>query len=158
MLGRRFQSFHCRFQTCVEFDPRSFQQMAGLICFYDDHDYYYAHVSFDEEVGRCLGVLECKLDKLADPIGHPVPIGPGPVHLRAEYHETRLSFSYSLDGETWTPLVEDLDATVLSDEHTVFGLGFTGAFGALCAHDLTGSRAAADFDYFEYVDLTDGPA
>jgi len=35
----------------------------------------------------------------------------------------------------------------------IFDLGFTGAYGALAAHDMTGRGAVADFDYFEYVEL-----
>ena len=44
----------------------------------------------------------------------------------------------------------ELDATKLSDEYTTLGLGFTGAYAALCAHDVSGRGRSADFDYFEY--------
>ena len=153
LVGRRFQSFHCRFETCVEFEPRSFQQLAGLMCFYDDQNFYYAHVSLDEELGTCLSIFENSLDKPREVLGSPVAIDATRVFLRAEYHETELQFFYSLDGEGWTPLGGELDATILSDEHTTFDLGFTGAYGAMAAHDMTGLGAAADFDHFEYVEL-----
>jgi beta-xylosidase len=33
---------------------------------------------------------------------------------------------------------------------TSLGLGFTGAFAAVVAYDVGGTRRGADFDYFEY--------
>jgi len=157
LVGRRFQSFHCRFETSVEFRPVNFQQMAGLMCLYDDENFYYANIGFDDELGIHLGVLESSLGKLSNVLEKPVSLADGHVYLRADYHEAALRFFYSLDGQHWAPLTDNLDATILSDEHTTAGLGFTGSFGALCAHDMSGQRAIADFDYFDYIDLDSTP-
>lgn len=153
LVARRFQSFHCRFQTCVEFEPTSFQQLAGLMCLYDDQNFYYAHVSHDEELGICLTLFENRLDVPRELLEQPISLETSRIHLRADYHETLLYFSYSLDGTAWTPLGHEVDATILADEHTTFELGCTGAFGAVAAHDMSGAGAHADFDYFEYRNL-----
>jgi xylan 1,4-beta-xylosidase len=157
LVGRRFQSFHCRFETSFEFRPVNFQQMAGLMCLYDDENFYYANISFDDELGINLGVLESSLGKLSNVLDKPVSLADGRAYLRADYHEAVLRFFYSLDGRHWIALTDNLDATILSDEHTTAGLGFTGSFGALCAHDMSGQRAIADFDYFDYIDLDSHP-
>ena len=44
-------------------------------------------------------------------------------------------------------------ATAGPDEATSLGLGFTGAFAALFAYDLSGMRLRADFDHFDYEGL-----
>ena len=71
------------------------------------------------------------------------------VFLRARIDHDRLTFSHSLDGEGWSRVCDDLDAGILSDDHGR-DWGFTGAFVGLACQDLTGSRIAADFDFFEY--------
>ena len=153
LVARRFQSFSCRFETCLEFFPQNFQQMAGLMCLYDDQNFYYAFIGIDEEFGRHVCVLESSSSVLKAGPKIEIPSSTRRVHLRAEYRFDTLNFFFSLDGDTWTMLASGLDATTLSDEHATAGLGFTGAFGAICAHDMSGHRIIADFDYFEYREL-----
>jgi xylan 1,4-beta-xylosidase len=149
LVARRVQSLDCRVETSVEVSPISFQQMAGLVCFYDDQNFYYAFVSHDAKLGRCLGLLRSLNGSLqqAAPV---VALAPGKVLLAAELRGSELRFSYASDGTKLQPLGSVEDATTLSDEHTTMGIGFTGTFVGVCAQDLTGRRLAADFDYFDY--------
>jgi xylan 1,4-beta-xylosidase len=151
LVARRVQSLDCRAETSLEFSPTSFQQMAGLICCYDDQNFYYAFVSHDAKLGRCLGLLRSLNGSLqqAAPV---VALAPGRVVLAAELRGSELRFSYASDGAPLQPLGGVEDATTLSDEHTTMGIGFTGAFVGMCAQDLTGRRLAADFDYFDYAE------
>jgi xylan 1,4-beta-xylosidase len=151
LVARRVQSLDCRAETSLEFSPTSFQQMAGLICCYDDQNFYYAFVSHDAKLGRCLGLLRSLNGSLqqAAPV---VALAPGRVVLAAELRGSELRFSYATDGAPLQPLGGVEDATTLSDEHTTMGIGFTGAFVGMCAQDLTGRRLAADFDYFDYAE------
>ncbi|XXY47589.1 glycoside hydrolase family 43 protein [Sorangium sp. So ce269] len=155
VVGRRIQSLRCRVETCLEFEPTSFQQMAGLMCMYSDENFFYALLSHDERVGRSLALLGSehgKLTWLARPLAFTSPR----LHLRFELSGKDLQFSYSRDGERFDPLGTVLDASILSDEGPSLGLGFTGAFAALCAHDLTGKSLHADFDYLDYAELPQG--
>lgn len=151
LVARRVQSLDCRVETSVEFSPASFQQMAGLVFFYDDQNFYYAFVSHDATLGRCLGLLKSLNGSLqqAAPV---VALAPGKVVLAAELRGAELRFSYASDGDGLRPLGNVEDATTLSDEHTTMGIGFTGTFVGVCAQDLTGRQLAADFDYFDYVE------
>jgi xylan 1,4-beta-xylosidase len=151
MVARRVQSHRCRFETVVEFEPRSFQELAGLVALYDDQNFYYACVSHDEEAGRVVRLLTSKQGKLAFASSAFVVTAPR-VYLRGELDEMVLRFWYSEDARNWHPLGGAEDATTLSDEHTTLGLGFTGAFVGMCVQDLTGQGRAADFDYFEYAE------
>jgi len=76
-------------------------------------------------------------------------LNPKHCHLRTQIRYDKLHFSYSLNGQQWHKLDQQFDVTTLSDEFCQQGC-FTGAFVGICAQDLTGRRAVANFDYFEY--------
>jgi xylan 1,4-beta-xylosidase len=145
-------------QTRLEFEPRSFQQAAGLGCFYDDECFYLAQVTWDERAGKCLKLLGSERGKLSDWTQEPVRLGKKATSLRAELAGERFQLSYSEDGTLFTPLGPELDLTLLSDEATSLGLGFTGTLATLFAYDLSGRRAAADFDYLDYEELPENAA
>ncbi len=152
LVGRRVQAFCCRFETCLEFSPESYQQLAGLMCLYDDQHFFYAHLTRDEVEGRSLALLGADHGKLQELVA-PFPCRAARVRLRAEFAFEKLRFSYAEDGSEFRALGPELDATKLSDEYTTLGLGFTGAYAALAEHDLSGRGLAADFDYFEYAEI-----
>lgn len=152
LVGRRVQSLDCTAETCVEFQPWNFQQLAGLLCWYDDDSYYYLAVTWGDD-GRCLTLLASDKGEQSEPLAGPIAlVDDGPVYLRARVLGPSLHMWWSETGATWHPVGAELDATVLSDENTRLGLGFTGAFFAMGAHDLSGAGCVADFAYFEYRD------
>lgn len=69
--------------------------------------------------------------------------------LRADFDGGLLTLSVSRDGIEWLVVARDLDATRMSDETPSKGIGFTGTFVAMCAHDMSGQHAAATFSYFD---------
>lgn len=148
LLARRVDNVNCVAETCVDFAPSHFQQMAGLVCYYD-LNWYYLHLSHDEQLGRVLRVSWSDDGKLGEVPGAPVAVPSGPIHLRATFVGVTLGFAYSTDGKKWTPIGGDLDATRLSDDYGSTW-HFTGCFVGMCAQDLAGTRLPADFDYFTY--------
>lgn len=154
LLAHRQQSFCCEVNTKLEFDPQHFQQMAGLIYYYNTLEYYYLYVTQDEMLGRVLSIIACDTGAGTHPIGAGVPIPKGkPVYLRLNIQTEKAWFSYSVDGKQFERIGPDLDATILSDDYyeetTGHGM-FTGAFIGICCQDLAGTRKYADFDYFYY--------
>ena len=148
LIARRVQAFRSQAATCLEFEPNSFLQMAGLTAMYDAGTNYYLFVSHDEELGKCLNLFASDHDALEWPLERPISIdGWKRIYLRVNIDYEVLQFSYSADGESWSDIGPALDATRLSDE---YANGFTGAFVGLCAQDLNGWRAHADFDWCEY--------
>jgi xylan 1,4-beta-xylosidase len=148
LVARRLESFRAILETCLDFSPANFTQTAGLICWYDTNTHYYLRVTHDEDLGRVLGIVltdDAAYDELG---GSKIAVSDWPlVYLRAEIDFARLQFSASPDGERWQEIGCELDASKLSDDYGR-GLHFTGAFVALCAQDLGGTRVPADFDYF----------
>jgi xylan 1,4-beta-xylosidase len=149
LVARRVQAFRCEAATCLEFEPNTFQQMAGLTAFYDATTHYYAYVTSDDGVGKHLNLLAVDLYKLSFPLAEPIKIDGWPrVYLNVTFDHATLQFAYSPDGVAWRNLGPACDATKLSDDYGPES--FTGAFVGLCAQDLSGQRRHADFDWFEY--------
>jgi xylan 1,4-beta-xylosidase len=152
LIARRIEAFRIATTTCVEFEPRSFQQLAGIAAFYSTDSFYYLYVSRAAHATKCLGIMRCERGALSFPLEKEVPV-PGwrRIFLGLDIDYERLSFRYSPDGRTWSRIGWEMDASILSDEHAV-PCGFTGAFVALCCQDLTGSGMHADFDFLECVE------
>ena len=152
LVARRIASFRVAASTCVQFEPRSFQQLAGIAAFYSTDSFYYLYVSRAAHASKCLGLMRCERGVLSYPVEKEVPVdGWNDVHLGFDLDYERLSFRYSRDGSTWVRIGWEMDSSILSDEHAM-PCGFTGAFVALCCQDLTGAGLHADFDFLEYVE------
>jgi xylan 1,4-beta-xylosidase len=153
LVARRQQSHCFSAATVVDFEPEHFQQMAGLVCYYNGAKFHYLYISHDEELGKHLRVMSSLPDQAqTDAFTAPISIPPGlPVHLRVEVDFERLLFAYRLDDGDWHRLPEQFDASILSDEASAPGLpNFTGTFVGMCCQDMSGTCRAADFDYFDY--------
>ena len=129
LIARRVQAFRCQAATCLEFQSDSFLQMAGLTTMYDAGTHYYLFVSHDEELGKCLNLFACDHDNLDWPLERPISIEDWDrVYLRAIIDYEVLQFAYSADGENWSDIGPELDATRLSDEYA------NGLYRGLCGN------------------------
>jgi xylan 1,4-beta-xylosidase len=149
MVARRITSLNSTAETYVEFEPKTFQQAAGLICIYDTQNYYYIKVTNYENVGKCITVCTSINNEFEELTSQVFPLTAKGCFLKAEIEYDKLYLSYSLDGKQWNRINETFDISTLSDEGCQEG-SFTGAFVGICAQDLAGTKLAADFDYFEY--------
>jgi len=160
LIARRQQ--HHRYEACssVEFNPRAFNQSAGLVAYYNRHKFHYLQVSHDEQLGRVISILSCNGDypesQLSFEPEEPVVIpAEGLVNLRVVVQLDKLQFYWRQNSsDDWLSIGPELDASVLSDEG---GRGehasFTGAFVGMLAFDTSGMALPADFSHFDYVPL-----
>jgi xylan 1,4-beta-xylosidase len=167
LVARRQQAFRFTAETCMEYEPRNFQQCAGLVCYYNAHKYHYLYVSLDDLDRRYIDIMSCEADPdrissfplIEDQAGSDASTDRyqlpqrGPLWLRAEVDYRTLVFAWSADGDNWQKIPVTLDYSLLSDEA---GKGedcsFTGAFVGMCCQDLSGQDHPADFSYFRYVE------
>lgn len=161
LVALRVQHHCCLVDVTVDVNPTDFLLMAGLAMFYNTACYYYLAVSHDEVHGRCLRLLarDANVPREVLPAAHRLP-EQGPVKLRAELRHAGLRFFVN-SGGTWESVGPELDATILSDDYPPskqIGYAFTGLFVALCAQDLSGGRASADFTDFAYIPSVDPTA
>ena len=156
LIARRQTDFVYEAETRLEFEPKNFQQMAGLVCYYNASKFHYLYVSADQALGKHLGIMSCpgntsltaEFPNWAQRI--PLPAG-ACVNLKVRIDRARLDFYWRLDDGDWQLIPPTLDASVLSDEAgRGEGAQFTGAFVGMCCQDLTGQRIPADFDSFAY--------
>ncbi len=159
LVARRQQSHCYSASTRIEFEPDHFQQLAGLVCYYNSTKFHFLYLSHDEATGKHLRVMSCAPDSMqADSFTPPIAIpADRPVHLRVEVDFERMHFAYRVEGEgedvDWRWLPQQFDASILSDECLAPGQAhFTGAFVGIACQDLAGTAKHADFDFFEYTE------
>ena len=152
-LVARRQQAHCySAATRMEFAPEHFQQMAGLVCYYNSAKFHYFYLSRDDE-GPHLRVMSALPDQVAaDAFTAPIRVpGGAPIEMRVEVDFERLRFGYRLGEGEWSWVPQLFDASILSDEASAPGMpNFTGAFVGMACQDLAGTARPADFDWFEY--------
>lgn len=155
LIARRMTEYHMDAETCVDFEPEVFKQMAGLIFLYDTENYLYLHLSYDEEIGKCITLLKAENKKykyLAEYI--PVETKKDIVlHLEIRGANAQFSYGYRKSDKKEEkaelfPVGPCINASFLSDEACQEGW-FTGAMIGVCCQDLTGFGRHADFDWFE---------
>ena len=156
LIARRQTEPVCTAATRLEFEPMNPQQMAGLILYYNSSKFHYLYVAWDELLGKHLGIMSCEADfdlSLAYPI-HADRIAlpeTGAIGLRMAIDHADVRCEWSAGGSDeaqWRPIPVVLDARLLTDQAgKAQGEQFTGTFIGVCAHDVSGQRAHADFDY-----------
>lgn len=101
LIARRWTEFVFEADTKVEFEPEVFKQMAGLICMYDTDNYFYLHVTCDEDVGKCISILTAENKAYAYPVGFLAIEKGEPIYLKAEVSYDRLQFYYGVGNEQY---------------------------------------------------------
>ena len=155
LVARRQTAWHYSAETELDYQPRDFQSMAGLVAYYGRSQFHYLYISRDDEGNRRLSIQSCVGDwpesRLSYPIGAGETIPFGIITLGIDIDEDRLQFRWKLEDGEWQPIGPVLDASLLSDEG---GRGehanFTGAFVGMAAQDLSGQGLHADFLRFHY--------
>ncbi len=148
LIARRVTEYHMEADTCVDFEPEVFKQMAGLILMYDTDNYLYLHLSHDEDLGKCITLLKAENKKYAYLTDY-IPLETGrDVLLGLKLQGTGVQFYYGYrGGQALQEIGPCIDASFLSDEACREGW-FTGSMVGICCQDLTGFGKHADFDWF----------
>lgn len=161
LIAHRVQHFGLEISTRLAFQPESFQQMAGLVCYYNTSHWYYLHLMGDEaDQVKYLQVISCDNFDMQDQLTDPIPVEiDATVELKVVWNRDQLQFFYALQTGQWHSIGPSLDASILSDDYVRDGSSryrpaFTGAFVGLCCQDLTGQGLPADFEWFDYQEMS----
>ena len=162
LIARRVQNFQIEATTCVEFAPVSFQQMAGLVCYYNTGHWFYLHLLGGEigaEHKKYIQITACDNFQTTDVLETPIDITQeARVFLKVNFSFEKLRFSFALVENNWQEIGPTLDGSILSDDYvreggTRYRPAFTGAFVGVCCQDLTGRKRPADFTFFNYKEI-----
>lgn len=155
MVARRVTGFHCEAETEIEFEPDDFQQMAGLILYYDTVDFAYLRITFDERYGKRVGLVRsCRAEWQEFPESEQSLPDALPCRLRAVIDGPEARFFCAVGEEAWRPVGPPVSVLHMSDE-VPKGFRFTGMFVGICAQDLSGRRRIADFGGFRFESAGD---
>ncbi len=159
LVARRVQHYNVDVATALEFEPDTFQQLAGLVFYYNTGHYHYLHVTGDESGTRKFISIASSDDFELTLLEKPVDItGAHQIVLSARLRGAALQFDFSIDGGQSLPIGGPLDASILSDDY-IRGAGdryraaFTGCFVGICCQDLARNALPADFLWFDYREL-----
>lgn len=163
LIARRVQAFDIEVSCKIDFSPENFQQLAGLVCYYNTGHYLYLYISCNELTGqRELHLVNCDNFVMTEPLETPIILPPyGELQLKVEWHRSDVQFYYTEAGhpDEWKKVGPVLDGSILSDDHVRemsarYRPAFTGAFVGICCQDLSGMKLHADFDWFQYRELS----
>ena len=155
LIARRQTEFVYEASVVIDFQPDDFQQMAGLVAYYNGHKFHWLYISFDSDIGRFVDVCSCPGDQSMT-VQFPnwnarVALPDGPVLLKVSVNNERQQFFAGPDHRSLIQIGTTLDASLLSDEAGKGeGANFTGNFIGMNAQDLTGRMKYADFSSFRY--------
>ncbi len=161
IVARRVDSFKATAEVELEFSPTNFQQVAGLVCYYNTEHFHYIYVSHDEvSGGPAINIISQEEKNFTDAFTAPLPLKGGSVHLRAEIDGDKLQFSYSDDNNNngeWHKIGNILDFSILSDDYvcqkSYYNAAFTGSFVGVCCQDHSSQAEWAYFKNFNYKRL-----
>lgn len=160
LIARRIQHFDIEASTCVEFYPTSFQQLAGLVFYYNTAHWIYLHLMGTKDPDRKrLQIIVCdnfRMEELLEVSLELINIQE--VYLKGRMNKEALQFYYGTTPNEWLEIGPVIDASILSDDYVCNGSdryrpAFTGAFVGMCCQDLTGQNLPADFQCFTYKEL-----
>ena len=153
LVARRWQSFTFRVETEMEFSPKSFQQLAGLVLFYDTDNWKYLHISYDEEARkRYLQVETADINHFRYQSERTfIENDQQAIKLAVEVKHDKGQFYYS-QGTDWMAIGEETNVDHLSDDYIKENgkLAFSGAMVGICVQDFDDHSSYADFKYFDY--------
>ena len=159
LIGRRIQHFDVEVTTKMDFEPESYQQMAGLAFYYNTSHYHYLNVSFNPDSNQKeLSIVTCDNNQYTEPLEEAVTLEKDQsVYIKGIFNRKSIRFYYSTDGIDWVQVGPDLDGSILSDDYVIhpeagYSPAFTGAFVALCCQDLSGRKAPANYHFFYYTE------
>lgn len=131
-VGRRLQHSYATISTSMQYTPNKAGDEAGLVAFQGENYYYFLKVALSEE-----NITVVQLEKRAGDLSETVASEEinfsenNNILLKIRAEATNYHFSYSLNGENWNTLAENMDGTILSTQ--VAG-GFVGTTAGMYAY------------------------
>lgn len=160
LLARRVQSHDFTYEVTLDFHPGNFQQMTGLVAYYNTGHYLYFSLMGDESgTARWLQLIICDNFQVTEPITPIKLLNEGRVFLGLKWKSADITFTYAVGDGEMQDFPGIYDGSILSDDHVREGSeryrpAFTGAFVGIACQDLSGTRAAADFATLAYEETS----
>lgn len=154
LVARRWQSYNFEAETKLTIDPNTYQNIAGLANYYNSKHWSMIGLTYDEDVGKTIEVLETDRGVTKSYINSKIVLSNeiNTIYFKSIVKKNRYKYYYSVDGNDWIYTGICLDSKILSDDYIAETNGgfFTGAFVGMVNIDYSGYNNIAYFDYFKY--------
>ncbi len=149
-IARRQQHISCVARAAMEFTPRNESECAGLVLL-QNHNFHFRFVLALGSDGPAIRLV--KRERGEETVLAQKACAPGRAYLKVEARGQSYSFYAASQPEAWQPVAENVDGRILS---TPVAGGFTGAYiGMYASSNGQPSQNTADFDWFEYQEITE---
>lgn len=151
ILVRRQTAHDFEVTVEMDFDPKNFAHMAGLIYRYSEANQHYCFMSRDEEKGNVIGCIT--IDRGRDdmlPESEWVVVNGNHVYIKVVVNGAIGQFYCSEDNISFVSVGNTFDASILSDD---YAYGFTGAMVGMACQDLMFHTYPADFKSLIYKEI-----
>lgn len=143
MLAIRQKDFAFEATTAFEFEPQTFNQMAGLFLYLNEQNYLYCYVTWDEEKGKVLRLMQC-LEGTHQLFDEMNALSDGVIDLKVSVDHDKGTFYFKTADENWIAFGPTFDLLFLAG-------GFTGNFIGIGVNDMDKKQGCyADFHFFDY--------
>lgn len=149
-VARRLQSLFVDVSTLVEFWPTDWRQSAGLVIYYNNMNYRFLRITWDEEMKSRVLMLTIITNGQRKEVEYGTLGSQASIILGLRVQGHSLSFFVEDDKEGQTALEGVYDVSELSDEFSRYG-EFTGTFVGMACEDFRSHDIVADFKWFSYV-------
>ncbi len=154
ILARKLTSVNAVITTKMEFKPEIYQHSAGLILYYDNMNYINLRKYYSQTLGQsAISVIQLENGTRTEYLDTRTPVKDVPVYFRLRIENRKTFFEWSYDGEEYFRIGKEFDTTKFSDEYCKYG-EFTGTFVGMTCADRMFHQHYADFDFFEYEDIS----
>ena len=154
ILARKLTSVNAVITTKMEFKPEIYQHSAGLILYYDNMNYINLRKYYSQTLGQsAISVIQLENGTRTEYLDTRIPVKEVPVYFRLRIENRKTFFEWSYDGEEYLRIGKEFDTTKFSDEYCKYG-EFTGTFVGMTCADRMFHQHYADFDFFEYEDIS----
>jgi len=147
LMATAVTGFHETVTTKLKFKPIHFSQSAGLVLYYDNHNWLFERLSYDERNDQTvLDVVQAKDGERTELEPIKIPVASSAAELRVTTDDAQAQFSWREDvNAKWAPVGKPVDISFLSDEDVD---GFTGLMVGIGAWDAYRRESYADFGWF----------
>ena len=98
LIARRITEHNCRAIAILDYQPKHYQQMAGLVMYYNTYHWHYLHVTADDDGNRVLQIINCDKYNTSTSLDLPIQLSKtNDIVLRAEWHRDSIQ-CYFQDG------------------------------------------------------------
>ena len=154
ILARKLTSVNAVITTKMEFKPEIYQHSAGLILYYDNMNYINLRKYYSQTLGQsAISVIQLENGTRTEYLDTRIPVKDVPLYFRLRIENRKTFFEWSYDGEEYFRIGKEFDTTKFSDEYCKYG-EFTGTFVGMTCVDRMFHQHYADFDFFEYEDIS----